>query len=155
MFRLAAIAVLALSCAACRDDAPAQPAQTAYSSAEANAPECTSLRSMHATINKRSGDFGRKNKQEGGTPASLWRGFAELAREDAAAPPRATSPLGRRYEERIRDVRRRSVDPYVALGKAEEQADAAAKTEAENALEALGSEWRALGADLANGCAAF
>jgi hypothetical protein len=110
---------------------------------------------MHAMSNKRSGDFGRKNKEEGGNQAALWRGFAELAREDAAAPQQATSPLGKRYEERLRDIRRRSVDPFLAAAKAEEEGNAAAKAEAEKVLTALGDEWRKLGADLASGCAPF
>jgi len=148
--------MLALVCACNSDARPAQgSAQTAPSSAEANAPECTALRSMHATSNKRSGDFGRKNKAEGGTLAQLWRGFADLAKEDATAPVRSTSPLGKRYEERLRDIRQRSVEPFLAAARAEEQGDPAAKAEAEKALTAIGDEWRKLGADLANGCAPF
>jgi hypothetical protein len=156
--RLAALAFSALLCAACNSDAP-RPAQgsasTAATSADANAPECKALRSLHATINKTSGDFGRKNKQEGGGQAALWRGFADLAKQDAAAPAVATSPLGKRYEERLRDIRRRSVEPFLAAATAEESGDPAAKAEAERVLTAVGDEWRKLGADLANGCAPF
>ena len=126
-----------------------------FRSAEANAPECKELRSLHATINKTSGDFGRKNTQDGGSQAALWRGFADLAKQDAAAPPIATSPLGKRYEERIRDIRKRSVEPFLAAATAEESADPTAKAEAEKVLTAVGDEWRKLGADLASGCAPF
>lgn len=149
--------MLALSCGACKCDGGQgqSSAQPALSGDYENAPECTMLRSMHATSNKRSGDFGRKNKAQGGSKADLWRGYAELAKEDVAAPPRATSPLGKRYEERMRGIRQRAVEPFLAAAKAEDDADSTAIAEAEKTLTAIGDEWRQVGAELAAGCAKF
>jgi hypothetical protein len=160
MWRQLIIALLSLGVGACRcgqEPTPSQASASASSAAtstEVSAADCTALRSMHAHINKRSGDFGRQNKEEGGDLAKLWRGFSKFAREDAAAPPRFTSPGAKRYEERLRDIRRRSVDAFSAMAAAEEQADPAVKDQAQKALESLGTEWRALGDDLANGCKA-
>lgn len=96
----------------------------------------------------------RKNKEEGGDVAKMWRGFADFAGEDAAGRARFASPGAKRYEERLRDLRRRSVDAFSAMAAAEEQADPAVKDKAQKALEALGDEWRTLGEELANGCTA-
>lgn len=149
--------LLALTVVACRADgcgsqATASASATPSAAAEVTAVDCTAIRSMHAQINKRSGDFGRKNKEEGGDLAKLWRGFADFAREDATGAARFTSPGAQRYEERLRDIRRRSVDAFAAMAAAEEQADPAGKDNAQKALEALGNEWRALGDELAKGC---
>lgn len=149
--------LLALLCGACKCDGgktegSSKPALTGdYESA----PECTMLRSMHATSNKRSGDFARKNKAQGGSKGDLFRGYAKLAKEDAAAPARATSTLGKRYEERMRDIRLRAIEPFLAAAKAEDDGDTTARAEAEKALVAIGNEWRKVGAELADGCAKF
>lgn len=160
-FRVVAqLALLSASFGACRCGEERAPSRASASAAsleaavEVDAADCTALRSMHARINKRSGDFGRKNLEDGGDLAKQWRGFSDFAREDAAAPARFTSPGARRYEERLRDIRRRSVEAFLAMASAEEQADQTVKGKAQSALEALGDEWRTLGEELANGCQA-
>jgi len=82
----------------------------------------------------------------------MWRGFAHQADSDARTSLVSTDPAVLKWENRLRDVRARSVRAFEQLAAAEESGDPRQKKEANEPIKKYGSEWNDVEANLRAGC---